>query len=80
MDKNKVIDRVYKDAFNYTLPRPFDITDEKRSQKVQVHCEGMLEGEKEFDELKVGIKALPLNKEILEPKLEDMEERRKKRS
>ena len=49
VDKNAGMNKVYKDAFNYTLPKPFDIVDQKKKPKPKNHCQGMLDGQKEFD-------------------------------
>lgn len=53
---------------NYTVPDPFAITDMKQIKQI----DDSEEAKKQYEELRQGIKALPVNKEILEPKMEKM--------
>ena len=46
MDKSAAYNKVYKDAFNYTLPEPFDIADQHKKPQQKIHCQGMIDGQK----------------------------------
>lgn len=40
--------KLSSNGINYTFPKPFNITDERRKSQGRAHCTGMLDGQKEF--------------------------------